>query len=191
MKTELCSTSGCERPVAAAIQNLPLCREHFISRCYEELEGCARRLLERPFRDADAEAVRELLGNCVGEATQLAQSATDLDNLERAQLLDILIWAGEVSQRLRRSERRASSIPIRLRSERPGRSWEEQTATQILGRHGAMAECHHAVETGELLQVVRLDTGGQAEARVAWVRPKVAGSFEVGLEFVSGSSLWD
>jgi len=191
METQRCSATGCERPAAVALQKCRLCREHFIAACYEHLEGCARRLQERPFREADGEAVRQLLAECLGQAADLAQNAADLGNLERAQLLDIMLWAGEVSQRLRRSDRRAGSVPIRLRSEKPGRPWEEQSQAQILSRHGAMVECTHAVETGELLEVLRLDTGQQAQARVVWNRPKVSGRLEIGLEFVDAVALWD
>ncbi len=182
---------GCERSAAAVLQKRVLCREHFISGCYEQLEACGGQLQERPLQVVDAGAVRELVGECAGQAASLAQSANDLDNLERAQLLDILLWAGELSQRLRRSERKASAIPIRLRSEKPGRPWEEHTETQVVSRHGAMVECTHAVETGEMLEVLRLDTGQQAQARVVWNRPKVSGRLEIGLEFVDAVALWD
>ncbi len=191
MRTERCSTSGCERPAAASLQNRPFCREHFTAECYEQLEGCSHRLQERTFRDADDESMAEFISECVRQVADLAQSAQDLDNLQRAQLLDILLWAGAVSQRLRRGPRKAASIPIRLRSEKPGRLWEEHTQTHMLSRHGAMVECEHAVETGETLQVTRLDTGQQAQAQVVWQRRQGSARLEIGLAFTVSENFWN
>lgn len=191
METQRCSATGCERPVAALLQGRPFCRVHFIAQCYEQLEGCSPRLQERPFRDADAESLAGVISECMRQAAQLAQSAQDLDNLERAQLLDILLWSGDVRQRLRRGSRKAASVPIRLRSEKPGHPWEEETQTQMLSRHGAMVECEHVVETGENLHVTRLDTGQQAQARVVWQRRKESDRVEIGLAFPVSDNFWN
>src|SRR5713101_6656690 len=121
METRRCSATGCQRPVAALFQGRPFCREHFIAQCYEQLEGCSPRLQERPFRDADAESLAGAVSECMRQAAQLAQSAQGIDNLERAQLLDILLWAGDVRQRLRRGSRKAACVQLWSRVEKPGR----------------------------------------------------------------------
>src|SRR2546422_6705192 len=51
-------------------------------------------------------------------------------------------------QRPRRSPRRAASIPVWVRREGKGPTWEEETETQVLSRYGACLECRHAVEAG-------------------------------------------
>ena len=125
------------------------------------------------------------------QAAHLAQSAQGLDNLERAQLLDILLWAGDVGQRLRRGSRKAACVPIRLRSEKPGRPWEKEAETRMLSRHGAMVVCEHEVETGENLYVSRLDTGQQTQARVVWQRRKEPARLEIGLAFPVTDNFWN
>ena len=191
METQRCSATGCQRPVAALFQGRPFCREHFIAQCYEQLEGCSPRLQERPFRAADAESLAGVISECMRQAAHLSQSAQGLDNLERAQLLDILLWAGDVGQRLRRGSRQAACVPIRLRSEKPGRPWEEETETRTLSRHGAMVVCEHDVETDENLYVTRLDTGQQTQARVVWQRRKEPARLEIGLAFPVTDNFWN
>jgi hypothetical protein len=189
-ENEQCSMPDCERPVAATLHTRGFCREHFLAACYKELEGATQRVHENSFNEPAAEALRHFLAECTRQATDIAQSAKDLDNLGRARLLDILMWASDLGGRLRRGPRRQASLPIRLRSEKPGRPWEEETRTQWLSRHGAMVECVHQVEAGDTLQVTQLDTGRQAEARVVWQRRRGTGPFEVGLEFTNAVGFW-
>ena len=135
--------------------------------------------------------MRQFIEECVRQAADIAQNATDLDNLERAQLLDVLLWAGELTSKLRRSPRKPIRIPVRLCSEKPGRAWEEETETQILSRYGAMLECERAIDTGEDLEIVRLDTGRRAPARVVWHRRKGPQRFAVGIAFRTFENFWN
>ncbi len=190
-ETPTCSLPGCGRATANSLEKLPYCREHFLVACYTRLEEFAGRLQDRPFNEDGSRVLREFLQECATQATEMARTAGDLDNLSRARLIDILMWTGELGRRLRRSLRKAVAIPVRLLSEKPGRLWEEETRTQILSRHGAMLECHHAVRTGDTLGIRRLDTGQQAIARVAWQRLKAENQVEMGLEFLSPETLWN
>ena len=133
----------------------------------------------------------QFVHECVEQANDLAQNAKDLDNLERAKLLDILFWAGELGHRLRRSSRKKACIPIRVRCEEPGRLWEEEAETQRVSRYGALVTCQHQVEIGDTLLVMRMDTGRQARARVAWRERENGGHQEVGIEFVNCENFWD
>ena len=187
---EHCSELDCHRPAAGTLETRALCREHFVGACYKQLEAATRQLHESAISEASSEALRHFLEECTRQATEIAQTVEDLDNLGRARLLDIVMWASELGSRLRRGPRRAASLPIRLRSEKPGRAWEEEAKTQWLSRHGAMVECEHAVESGEILQVVQVDTGRQAEARVVWQRSKGPGRHELGLEFTTAVNFW-
>ncbi len=190
-ETERCSASGCGRSAASSLDTRPFCEEHFLSTCYEQLEHCTQRLHDQKFHFEETESIRHFLTECARQTTDMAQTAEHLDNLQRAQLLDILLWAGELSRQLQRSTRKAISIRVRLCSEWPGRAWEEETATHVLSRHGAMLECQHPVETGETLQVVRLDTGHQAPARVVWHRRRSSGRVELGVAFPDSENFWD
>ncbi len=191
MTTERCNATGCERPAAASLELRRLCREHFVVACYERLEECKQRLRDRSGGGSLADSVRQSVQECMRETADISQNSPDLDNLERARLLDILLWAAELSERLRRSHRLPISIPVRLRSEKPGRPWQEETHTQMLSRFGASVECKHEVTAGEILEIVRLDTEDRVQVRVAWAQKKSSGRSEVGLEFVSVKNFWN
>src|SRR5712691_11509954 len=94
-------------------------------------------------------------------------------------------------QRRRRSPRRAASIPVWLRREGPGRTWEEETETRVLSRYGACLECRHAVEAGGILAILRRDNGQRATARVRYCRFKAEGHREIGVEFLNCDNFWD
>jgi len=189
--TEQCGAPGCDRPAVTTLDVSFFCREHFISTCYEQIDEYAELLADRPFRDTGAQSARKFLTECTRQATDLAQNAPDLDNLERARLLDILLRAADACSHLRRSSRKAGSVAIRLRSEKLGRAWEEETETRVLSRYGAMLECQHLAEPGEILLVTRLDTGQQARARVAWRELQKGAGSNIGIEFLTCDNFWE
>lgn len=94
------------------------------------------------------------------------------------------------SQPPRRSPRKTASIPVWLRREAHARTWEEETETQILSRHGAGLQCRHAIESGASLVVVRKDTGQRASVRVSYCRYTADGSREIGIEFLNCDNFW-
>lgn len=188
---ETCSASGCGRASAAALDIRPLCREHFITFCYANLDEYGRLLEESRYRDTTTELVRRFLSDCTRSAADLAQSARDLDNLERARLLDILLRAGELSRQLRRSPRKVATVPVRLSSDKLGQSWEELAVTRVISRFGAAVECSHPVEAGDALYLERQDRPDKVRARVAWRQPKLEDRWEIGLEFLQSENFWD
>lgn len=171
----------------------PLCREHFIASCYTNLDEYGRLLEESRYRDTTTELVRRFLSDCTRHAADLAQTARDLDNLERARILDILLRAGELSRHLRRSARKVATIPVMLSSDKLGQSWEEAAVTRVISRHGAAVECSHDLAIGDAILLQRADKPGDARtrARVAWRQPKADDRFEIGLEFLQVENFWD
>jgi len=188
---ESCSTSGCGRSSATVLDIRPLCREHFIASCYSNLDEYGRLLEESRYRDTTTELVRRFLSDCTRNAADLAQSARDLDNLERARILDILLRAGELSRHLRRSPRKVAMIPVLLSSDKLGQSWEEPAVTRVISRYGAALECGHELDVGDALVLERADRSAQVRARVAWRQPKMSDRFEIGLEFLHTENFWD
>ena len=189
-KTNCCSAQSCHRPPSAHLEGRAYCRDHFISTCYEQLDQYIGWQQEHPFSDQTAAAVRQFLDDCTREANALAKNTRDLNNLERARLVDILSQARNLSRHLRRSERKAQAIPVLLRSETPGHFWEETTETQLLSRYGALLECHHVVRNKETLVVVRKDVGREARAQVAWRRKK-GPVLEIAIEFLNADNFWE
>ena len=184
-KCEQCSGSG----KADDLQHM--CLAHFIVTCYQKLEQMARSTHTWSVGGPAWESARRFTMQCRQIATNFPKQNSDLSNLERARLTDIAIWATELGRCLRRSPRSPFAIPIRLISEMPGRSWVEETYTVDVDRHGARTRCQNAVKHGDLLKILRPDTGGEEESRVVWQRKLSSGAHEIGIEFVGANNFWD
>jgi hypothetical protein len=163
-----------------------MCLAHFISTSYRKLEELNRSTHTWAVGGPAWDSARKFVKQCVQIGSSFSQEKHKLTNLERAQLVDITIWASELGQRLRRTPRNPFAVTIRLRSEKPGNSWEEETFTLDISRHGARAKCQHLVKTDDVLKVHRLDSGEQAVARVVWQRQTTPHTHEIGIEFIQG-----
>ena len=93
--------------------------------------------------------------------------------------------------RARRSPRKPAFVRVWLRRETGDRIWEEETQTQMLSRHGAAIECRHAVQTGEVLAVIRRDNGKRVNARVAYSKYNSNGDREIGVELLDNENFWN
>jgi hypothetical protein len=93
-------------------------------------------------------------------------------------------------QRPRRSNRQAMPFPIWLRNEEMGPTWEEETETQIVSRHGAGLRCRHLVSSKSMVVIVRRDTGQRAKAQVRYSQFNLDGKREVGIEFIDDDNFW-
>lgn len=186
-----CQIQRCQKTAGAFLGSRALCQEHFIAACYAELKGLSDRLELERFRDVAVESAGSFVQECVQQASALARKAQDLENLEQARLIDILFWGTELGRRLRRSPRKAASIRVRLRCDRPGHAWEEETQTVMLSQYGALVACQHRVEAGETLSVARLDIGREAQARVAWILHREPGPMQIGIEFLETGNFWE
>ena len=185
-----CASDGCAGAAVASLDERRLCRSHFLAGAYAHLESIAAEIAEPDFPSRQGEVASRFLEHCMREVTNITCAAEVPDNLERAQLLDILLWASELYARLRRGPRVPASIPILVRSEDEQRPWEEKTQTRLLSVHGFCFGCRHELQSGDLLTCVRLDNGRRATARVVWARAKDSGESEAGVEFVSAEDFW-
>jgi hypothetical protein len=190
---EKCSIADCGQAIAASLDGERLCREHFISVCYERLDRYDEIRKGPGLSATDTESVRRFIHECTRSADEIEHSALDLDNLDRAKLLHIILTASELGRHLRRSPRKVAAIAVKLSSEKLGGAWEEDTETVLVSRYGALVRCKHPAKAGETLHVIRADTGEKAVARVAWQRPSGNSGNEdvrIGVEFVGCENFW-
>jgi len=187
---QYCGVQGCAQTAEAAIDGESLCRSHFISHCYAQLERFDGMQKTHRLSMPDAESVRRFINQCSRQADEIEHGARDLDNLDRARLLHIILWANEVGSYLRRSPRKVAAIPVRLSCEKIGSAWEEETQTVLLSRHGASLRCGHSTKPGEPIQLVRLDTGQRVAGQVAWQRSAESDGIRIGVEFVDCDNFW-
>ena|SRR2546425_82465 len=137
-----------------------------------------------------AESVRQFLVECYREVANLALNVKELNRMEGGPAVR---YSNSGYQSLLPSASDPTTgrfYPSRVHCEEPGGTWEEQTRTKQLSPRGALLECQHPVRTGEILLVVRMDSGRQAQARVAWRWRKVGGPQEIGIEFLDRDNFW-
>jgi hypothetical protein len=185
--------AGCSQAMVASLDGKKLCREHFISVSYARLDQYDQIRRGPGLSAVNTEAVRRFVHECTRTADEIEHTAKDLDNLDRAKLLHIILTASELGRHLRRSPRKVAAIPVRISSERLGGAWEEDTETVLVSRYGALVRCKHSAKAGETLHLVRADTGEKALARVAWQRSSSNGGSEdvrIGVEFLGCENFW-
>jgi hypothetical protein len=187
---EECSVAGCGQAASASLDGEALCREHFISMCYTRLDHYDEIRRGPGLSATNTESLRHFIRECTRSADAIEHTGHNLDNLDRAKLLHIILSASELGRHLRRSPRKVAAIPVRLSSEKLGGAWEEDAETVLVSQYGALVRCKHAAKAGETIDFIRVDTGKKALARVAWQRPLSNNEIRIGVEFVACENFW-
>lgn len=182
-----CSVLGCEQLAFASLAMYSLCRKHFFSGCRAGFEMCDDLLQNRSARKV--QLVWQFLAECEAGVLELSQKASGLRYCEQTELVELLVRLEVTKRHLRRSARRAASVPVLLCSDSPGNLWEERTKTLQLSRYGTKLACQHTVKTEEILSLVRLDIGRETEVRVVWTKLK-GEQHEIGVEHLGRANFW-
>lgn len=164
-ENDQCSVEGCARTAIAALDVRSFCSEHFIFTCDAQLEAYRQRLREHRLGEVSPESAWRFIQDCMREANRLELSEKNLDDLQRARLLNIILSAADLGRHVRRGPRRALSIPVRLCLEKLDDPWQEETETVLISYYGALVRCQRPFEVDERLRVIRRDDGRQTEAR--------------------------
>ncbi len=91
-----CCEGACDSAAATALDQQALCLNHFLVRCYAKLEAVDPRAQKSREERVDLAAMRAFIEECSQKALEISLHREDLTNLERARLLDILLWASEL-----------------------------------------------------------------------------------------------
>jgi hypothetical protein len=167
------------------------CCEHFIQTCYERLEECEEKFNERDqANELERDTRRRFLQEIVDQSTTTSLTHVNLSNLERIQLLDLVRWAGDLIQQIRRGPRKRVSIPVLLYLKSSSKTCSEETLVREVSQHGTSLRCSLPINVGELVKMERMDTGERVEGIVRW-RERLAGStVHLGLEFYGCKNFW-
>ena len=120
-RSESCCRADCLRPSVTSLAAERFCFDHFFERCYQLLE----RIDARTRNGAPPSSSPEqnfMVNECAQRVLELSLRSTALSNLERARLLDILLWSGDLTAWLRRKaspKPRMNLAPVRF-GPRPG-----------------------------------------------------------------------
>jgi hypothetical protein len=188
LKASACDVEGCDQLVATEIESRPYCADHFISAALREMETGSARLKEKSVDSSVISVFKQLLSTCSEQAQMLCDSQP---SLKQARLRDILRRAAQLGKNLRRSERIEARVPVWLRREDPRHTWEEETWTSTVSRHGAGFICRHSVEINGIVVLCRRDKGSRAEARVVYSRLDAEGRRHIGVELLNRDDFWD
>jgi hypothetical protein len=93
---ECCDRRGCALPVITTLGEEALCLDHFCSRSYEFLNGMDERGQPNAARRLPTTEQIRTADECARKTLDICMSKLPLNNLERARLLDILLWCGDV-----------------------------------------------------------------------------------------------
>ena len=91
-----CSDGACHSAAATCLDQQTLCLNHFLLRCYAKLEAVDPRGQKSREERVDLAAMRAFIEECSQRALEVSLHCENLTNLERARLLDILLWASEL-----------------------------------------------------------------------------------------------
>lgn len=91
-----CQCSGCSRPVVTIFRHEPLCLDHFCSKSYEFLDSVDQHLQSNSASPSCTTEQLRVADECARKALDICLSKIMLINLERARLLDILLWSGDI-----------------------------------------------------------------------------------------------
>ena len=108
-----CDAPDCLSSAAGALEQQAWCVEHFLARSYAGLEKMEQ-LISRSFtrEERGCQQAHAFLEECSLQTLQVCLRSERLSNLERGRLLDVLLWAGELTAALppaTKFERRAGS----------------------------------------------------------------------------------
>jgi hypothetical protein len=93
-----CDVERCGLPAISSVELHFFCLYHFISHCYERLEHCNAAQVWG-LSSERLESEHRFLRECAEQAANLVCPLRGFDNLDRARLFDIFLWASELIAR--------------------------------------------------------------------------------------------
>ena len=89
-----CDVEHCGLPAISSVDLHFFCLYHFIGHCYDRLERCKTSHLG--LNSENLESEDRFLRECAEQAANLVCPLRGFDNLDRARLFDIFLWASEL-----------------------------------------------------------------------------------------------
>jgi hypothetical protein len=186
-----CNAGDCGERAVAKLDMRAFCLHHFLSLSFQEIRAQYDTLKSQAYDATAMSSFRERSSIWAREAEKLVEEARFADQETKSRLLEALLWVSQAGKSLRRSPRVPTAIGVWLRREDPRRTWEEDTWTCTVSRHGAGFLCRHPVDAGGRVVITRKDKAVRAEARVVYSRLNSDGRREIGVEMIDRDNFWD
>lgn len=94
-----CRFAACQEYGITAVGDEDLCCDHFVQRCYEFLEQIDSERAKSGSDIFHSAHLKYAVNSCLQGALEVSLKSETLDNLQKARLLDIMLWAGEYVHR--------------------------------------------------------------------------------------------
>src|ERR1700758_1590823 len=107
-----CGHSGCSEPGIAAFGAGTLCSEHFLVACYEVLGRLDPGTGLSARGATEAREAKRVADECVRGVLDVSLNAAELSNLQKARLLDVLLWAADIPGDLPGKRSRIPNDPV-------------------------------------------------------------------------------
>jgi hypothetical protein len=92
-----CDTQDCLRPAVLRLDTHSFCMDHLVSHCLERLEACQGEICGNHVpADESLYSNNCFLEECTSRLAGFLMARTELENYDRARLLDVLLWAAEL-----------------------------------------------------------------------------------------------
>ena len=97
-----CAADDCNGQGVTLLAGKDLCLEHFLAKCYEQLDGIEPVVRSPRLAAQDAAHARAVLQECANQTLLVCLRHQPLNNLERSRLLEILLQCGDLQVLLHR-----------------------------------------------------------------------------------------
>ena len=101
-----CESAQCSERAVSWVDFRFFCIDHLVSHCYDRLEEYERAgALQKLWSDSPQNQLSaRFLEECAARIATLLITHPTLENIERARLLDILLWANELDRKRRSTQ---------------------------------------------------------------------------------------
>lgn len=129
-----CRYVACLEHGITSLGDEDLCCDHFVLRSYEFLEQVDAERAKHNGEYFFTTALKNAVNGCLQGALEVSLRSDALNNLQKARLLDIMLWAGEFIHRADKGRLNASSIANAFADQREPQKRSAYTAPQIKTR---------------------------------------------------------
>ena len=92
-----CDSQDCSRAAVLRLDFHLLCLDHLVEHCYKRLETCQQEVCRNFVPTEDVlESNNTFLEECTSKLAGFLMARTELQNIDRARVLDVLLWAVEL-----------------------------------------------------------------------------------------------
>ncbi len=117
-----CRVGACGGAAITTLDHQAVCLNHFLLRCYEQLESLDPRGRKFRAERADLHSMQAFIEECSRKALDVSLQSDNLSNLQRGRLLDIMLWASELFLLLRAPRLASSQSQACTEGEFPARA---------------------------------------------------------------------